>query len=137
MLLSSAHFEVQVVAARKDVDSADIGFCHIAPVTSSSVAPGESTKARKHEYEPLLFRRAFTNDSYLFDWRRHIVDGESDLRDVSIRVYSDSSRSHGTELRLRECWPVRWSGPTLDAIEGGVAYEEIELAFNELIWVRG
>ena len=30
--------------------------------------------------------------------------------------------------------PVRWSGPALDALEGRVAEEEIELRFESIVW---
>lgn len=36
--------------------------------------------------------------------------------------------------RLVKAWPRRWSGPAFDARESGVAFEELELAFDDLVW---
>lgn len=36
--------------------------------------------------------------------------------------------------RLVGAWPRRWSGPAFDALEGGLAYEELELALDDLVW---
>ena len=32
--------------------------------------------------------------------------------------------------------PVRWSGPDFDAMESRIAYEELELAFDDLVWLE-
>jgi phage tail-like protein len=37
--------------------------------------------------------------------------------------------------RLDGAWPRRWSGPSFDAATSGVAVEELELAYDDLVWL--
>ena len=38
--------------------------------------------------------------------------------------------------RLVRAWPCRWSAPAFNALESGIAYEELELAFDDLVWLE-
>jgi hypothetical protein len=33
-------------------------------------------------------------------------------------------------------WPCRWSGSAFNALDSSVAYEELELAFDDLVWLE-
>jgi phage tail-like protein len=35
---------------------------------------------------------------------------------------------------LVNAWPCRWSGPAFDALNDDIAYEEVELMFDDLVW---
>ena len=37
--------------------------------------------------------------------------------------------------RLVRAWPCRWSGPAFDALRADIAFEEIELRFDDLVWL--
>ena len=37
--------------------------------------------------------------------------------------------------RLERAWPSRWSGPAFDAMSNDIAYEELEIAFDDLVWL--
>ena len=37
--------------------------------------------------------------------------------------------------RLVDAWPSRWSGPAFNALSGEVAIEELEVAFDDLVWL--
>jgi hypothetical protein len=36
---------------------------------------------------------------------------------------------------LVRAWPCRWSGPGFDALKNDIACEEIELSFDDLVWL--
>jgi hypothetical protein len=38
--------------------------------------------------------------------------------------------------RLVGALPIRWSGPTFNALAGDVAMEELELTFEDLVWLK-
>lgn len=38
--------------------------------------------------------------------------------------------------RLIGAWPCRWSGPSFNALDSQIAYEELELAFDDLVWLE-
>jgi phage tail-like protein len=77
-----------------------------------------------------------TASTELYDWRRLITGGKDDRRDVTIRLLSAPGGKVVNSWRLVRAWPCRWSGPTLDAMRNDVACEELELTFDDLIWLK-
>ena len=127
-LLGTSHFRVQI-------GRQEIGCCEVGRLTSEtdlSVPPAE----RRHGFETVVLRRALTSDRELYDWRRRIVDGAKDRRSVTIRQLEAPAGRVVNSWRLVRAWPCRWSGPGFNALESGIAYEELELAFDDLVWLE-
>jgi phage tail-like protein len=82
-----------------------------------------------------VLRRALTSSTELYDWRRHIVDGRDDHRDVTIRQLSAPGGKAVHAWRLVGAWPCRWSGPSFNALSNDIAWEELELMFDDLVWL--
>jgi phage tail-like protein len=122
-LLGTSHFRVLI-------GRAELGFAEVSRL-SSEVDP-ESGEQFAH----VVLRRALSRDTTLFDWRRTIVDGKNDRRTVTIHQLERAGGRIANSWRLVRAWPCRWSGPALNAIESGVAFEEVELAYDDLVWVR-
>ena len=120
----SSHFRV-LIAKR------ELGFCEVTRLTSVTdlTAPPD---ARRHTFETVVLRRAVTRSSELYDWRRKIIGGTDDRRLVTIQQLEAGAIVN--VWRLDRAWPCRWSGPSFNAVESGVAYEELELAFEDIIW---
>ncbi len=84
----------------------------------------------------LVLRRALGAGRELFDWYDHAARDPKDARDVAI------CQLDGAGSRVLNCWiarrarPVRWRGPTFDALALEVAQEELELAYERLDWPR-
>ena len=38
--------------------------------------------------------------------------------------------------RFVRAWPIRWSGPDFDALRDDIAWEELELTFDDLLWLK-
>jgi phage tail-like protein len=55
---------------------------------------------------------------------------------VTIRQLSAPGGKIVNAWRLARAWPSRWSGPAFDAMGNGIAYEELELAFDDLVWIE-
>ena len=126
-LLRVSAFEVRIA-------NRDVGFARISRITSETIAD-DPTGRSGHRLAPIVLRRALTTSTDLYDWRRAIVDGKDDRRDVTIRLLSAPGGKPVTAWRLVRAWPVRWSGPDLDALVDDIAYEEIELAFDDVAWL--
>jgi phage tail-like protein len=122
-LLGTSHFRVLI---GRD----ELGFSEVGPL--SSEADPESGEQFAH----VVLRRALTDDTTLFDWRRAIVDGKRDRRSVTIHQLDGAGGRIANSWRLVRAWPCRWSGPALNALESGIAFEEVELAFDDLVWLR-
>jgi hypothetical protein len=127
LLLGTSHF--QVFIGREE-----FGFAEVTRLTSATDLD-TPPDARRHYYETVVLRRALTDSRELYEWRRRIAAGERDLRSVTIRQLSGPGGRPVNAWRLVRAWPCRWSGPAFDALKTGIAYEEIELAFDDLVWV--
>jgi phage tail-like protein len=122
-LLGTSHFRVLI---GRD----ELGFAEVSPL-SSAVDP-ETGEGFAH----VVLRRALTRDTTLFDWRRAVADGARDRRTVTIHQLERAGGRIANSWRLVRAWPCRWSGPALNALESEIAFEEVELAFDDLVWVR-
>ena len=131
-LFSSAHFEVRIEAGRR-AEARRLGLCFVGPLSNET--RDDPAGRPSSGPAPVVLRRALSDDRFLFDWRQGVADGKDDPRSVTLRLFSGADRQRTVELRLEGCRPTRWSGPRLDAVDGGVALEEIELAYDKLIWV--
>jgi phage tail-like protein len=121
-------------AFRVTIGDQEIAFASVGPMTSGT-DPASAEGRPVDQYAPIVLRRALTGSSELFDWRRAIVDGKVDRRDVTIAQLSGPGGTVVVTWRLVRAWPARWSGPSFDADGSGVAHEEIELRFDDLVWV--
>jgi hypothetical protein len=127
-LLGTSHFRVLI--GREELGFAEV--TRLASVTDLELPPDE----RRDHFETVVLRRALSRDTELYDWRRHIVDGKSDRRHVTIHQLEGPGGRIVNSWRLVRAWPCRWSGPSFDAHSSEIAVEELELAFDDLVWLR-
>ena len=111
----------------------EVGFAEVGPLTSET--DPEAPDGHGHRFAPVVLRRALTTSTELFDWRRAIVAGKDDRRDVTIRQLSAPGGKVVNAWRLVGARPSRWSGPAFDAMTAGIAHEEIELTYDDLVWL--
>ncbi len=111
----------------------ELGFAEVGPLSSETELEGD--EPGRSRFATVVLRRAITTSSELFDWRRAIVAGKDDRRDVTIRQLSAPGGKAVNAWRLVGARPVRWSGPAFDALHADIAYEEVELAFDDLVWL--
>jgi len=127
-LLRASAFEVRI-------GDRDVGFAQVGPLASNTTADDGSGRPA-HRYLPVVLRRALTRSSELYDWRRAIVAGKDDRRDVTIRQLSAPGGKPVNAWRLVRAWPSRWTGPSFDALTDEITYEEVELTFDDLVWLK-
>jgi phage tail-like protein len=113
----------------------EIGFAEVGRLTSETELSGLPAERAVHRFATVVLRRALTTSTELYDWRRLIVNGKDDRRDVTIRQLSAPGGTIVNSWRLMRAWPSRWSGPAFDAMKNDVACEELELTFDDLIWL--
>ena len=112
----------------------EIGFAEIGRLTSETPLSDPSERPA-HRFATIVLRRALSTSTELYDWRRLIVSGKDDRRDVTIRQLSAPGGEIVNAWRLIRAWPCRWSGPAFDAMKSDVACEELELTFEDLVWL--
>ncbi|MDG0789522.1 phage tail protein [Cohnella ginsengisoli] len=80
-------------------------------------------------FAQIVLRRGFSSSSALWDWYDQTVRGSVTRKSGSIILY----RQDGEELcrwNFFEAYPVKWTGPALDARSSDVAIESVELVHN-------
>jgi phage tail-like protein len=127
-LYGTSHFRVLI-------GKRELGFAEVGPLSSATdldAAPEE----RSHRHATIVLRRALTQSSELFDWRRNILRGKADRREVTIHQLGSAGGEIVNSWRLEGAWPCRWTGPAFNALANDVAIEELELAYDELVWLQ-
>lgn len=112
----------------------ELGFAEVGRLSSETDLEAPPDR-RGHRFASVVLRRALTTSTELYDWRRLIVNGKDDRRDVTIRLLSAPGGELVHAWRLVRAWPSRWSGPALDALGQDIACEELELEFDDLVWL--
>jgi phage tail-like protein len=113
----------------------EVGFAEVTGLTSET-HPDVTTAAPPHRFEPVVLRRALTTSRELYDWRRRIVEGRDDRRRVTIQLLAGAGGPVAAAWQLEGAWPRRWSGPAFNAQGNEIAMEEIELAYDDLVWLE-
>lgn len=79
----------------------------------------------------ITLSRGITANAELWSWRRSVASGEPDRRNISI-ILADERGQPQIQWDLRNAWPVKWTGPSLDATSGDAAIEQLEIAHEGL-----
>lgn len=84
----------------------------------------------------LTLKRGVTDNSDLWDWHIGFVEGSGKRRDGVI-VLLDAARAPVQAWYFRRGLPVKYSGPSMQASQNGVAIESIEIAHEGIHQVPG
>ena len=76
-------------------------------------------------YSNISLKRGITNNDELWRWRKNVMDGTVDRRNVSI-VLLDQQGSEKIRWNLTHCWPTTWSAPEMNATTDDIAIENLE-----------
>jgi phage tail-like protein len=79
----------------------------------------------------VTLKRGVTGRTDLFEWWKSVRDGQVQRRNVTITLL-DEQRQPVLRWLLRNAWPVKIDGPSLDATGNEVAIESLELAHEGL-----
>jgi phage tail-like protein len=70
-------------------------------------------------------------DTWFWDWHRDVVRGEITRRAVSVILF-DEIGEEAWRWVCADAFPIKWSGPELDATSSAVAVETMELVHHGL-----
>jgi phage tail-like protein len=116
-LFGTSHFRVHI-------GRGEIGFSEVSRLTSETDVP-----------DVVVLRRALTQATELYEWRQRVAGGKDDRRDVTIEMLDAAGGAVVNSWRLVGARPNRWSGPSFDAGGAAVAMEELELTYDDLVWL--
>lgn len=71
-----------------------------------------------------------TKNSFI-SWYHDVIGGKIEKRDLYISVYDQEDELKKT-WHFTNAFPVKWSGPDLDALSNDVAIESVEFVYEEV-----
>src|SRR5262249_10819709 len=83
------------------------------------------------KYTPIVCKRGWTQDKFLWQWRLNIIRGTVQRRGADI-VLLDEQRTEVLRWRVSEAWISKWETSPLNAKTNEVAIESIELQHEGL-----
>ena len=83
----------------------------------------------------IVLMRAIDTDRTFYEWRREAMAGKPAVRTVTIRQLDRSGKNAVNAWKILNAWPLRWTWPAFDALDGGIAREELELVYTDLNWL--
>ncbi len=96
---------------------------------------GDALHARKLpglvKYNNIVLKRGITLDHSLWDWIRKVAEGTVQRANMSI-ILLDEQRQPVLRWLVKQAWPVKWSGPTLNAKSSDIAIESLEITHEGL-----
>lgn len=92
--------------------------------------------ASRATWSNITLKRGVTDGTELWDWHFGFVEGRGKRRDGVI-VLLDAARVPVQVWFFRRGLPVKYTGPTLNASQNGVAVESIEIAHEGIHQVPG
>lgn len=116
--LAAAGFtEVSGISMESDV----IEYREGSDVTHVRKLPGLS------KYGTITLKRGFTASTELWDWRKTVIDGRTERKDAAI-ILLNEAREPAIRWEIRNAFPSKLEGATLNATANEVAIESVELA---------
>ncbi len=81
------------------------------------------------KYPRLVLKRGITDSDVLWKWQKQIVDGAitKETRKTINIVLLDTEKNERWGWRCVDAYPVKWTGPDLNATGNNVAIESLEL----------
>ena len=113
-----------------EIDDVTVGFAEVSGLGCefdySEADSADSSESVTSHVTDVTLRRGITGETAVWSWVRSAMRGKSEGRTVTIRLLDDRHAEVCSwvlgQARLR-----RWSGPTLNAVTGALATEEIVL----------
>jgi phage tail-like protein len=88
-------------------------------------------------YSNLTLKRGMTTSFDLWTWFRDSVEDPRIRADAEVVVLAADGATERARFQLSRCLPVKLKAPALNAAQGGVAVEELQMAYETLTLVAG
>ncbi|MFT4653168.1 MAG: phage tail-like protein [Patiriisocius sp.] len=79
----------------------------------------------------VTLKRGFTTNTELWDWRKTVIDGQTQRRSGAI-IMLNEAREPVLRWEFSEAWPPKYEGPALNATANETAVESIEIAMEDI-----
>jgi phage tail-like protein len=83
-------------------------------------------------YGQLILKRGMTANFDLWTWVSNAMDDPTLRAEVAVVILAPDGETEQARFLLTRCLPVKLKAPPLNAKEGGVAIEELQIAYESL-----
>lgn len=85
----------------------------------------------RSKFTDITFKRGWTQNDELWDWRQAVINGKADRRSGSIIICADDG-SEVCRYNFYDAWPTKYGGFNQDGKGSDVNVEEITLTVERL-----
>jgi phage tail-like protein len=85
-------------------------------------------------YGQLTLKRGMTANFDLWDWFRRVIADPSLRANAEVVLLAKDGTTAQAQFLLRRCLPVKLKAPALNAKDGMVAIEELQLAYESIAY---
>lgn len=113
------------------------GLNAIENQVSAAKSGSKRTSANLHtpgslKNSTIVITRVATNDKTLFQWYKKAAQGQKDRRNVSVSLLNNQGEALRT-VDLKNCWPAKYTGPSMAQQKSAVDKEKIELTCESIM----
>ena len=84
------------------------------------------------KYGQVTMKRGMTSTFDLWDWFNLMLTNQALRADAEVVIFAADGTTERARFLLSRCVPVKLKSPALSAKDGGVAIEELQLAYETL-----
>lgn len=98
----------------------------VSPEYSHRKMPGQ------HRYSNLILKRGMVpGNTDFFNWMKTVQTGQTERRDLIVRLLNEEHNPVYV-WKLRNAFPVKYSGPHLNSMSSQLAVETLEIAYESM-----
>ena len=79
----------------------------------------------------LILRRGMTKSLDVYKWFKSNKNGSVDRRSIIVTILDESAQPC-VKWKFRNCWPTKYSGPTLNATSNEYVIEELTISVEDI-----
>ena len=143
MIHQTFNFVVRIATGGDDDPLAEAGFSECSGLEASTsvktIREGGNNNQPIHlagpvAYGPLGLKRGMTENVSLWSWfdAVHADDQRHRRADCEVEVRTPNGKGVAYTIKLTGCMPTKIKAPDLTALDGGLAIEELEIAYQTL-----
>ena len=83
-------------------------------------------------YGQVTMKRGMTANLELWDWFNLMLTNQALRADAEVVIFASDGETERARFQLSRCVPVKLKSPPLNAKDGAVAIEELQLAYEKL-----
>jgi phage tail-like protein len=87
--------------------------------------------AKLTKYSNLTLKRGITDANELWTWHQEVINGTVERKTISV-ILQNEAREETWRWVFSDAYPVKWTGPDLNATSNTVAAESVEFAHHGL-----